>query len=116
MTAAGAAGLVLSTRALDTDAACSVIARPRLLRILRDADAVRVLGKCYREMTPSEDDVRVLEHSIVGTSGALPASLSAEIDARVQCDFAEGRTVTLDGWVLALTEARQCALFSLMPA
>jgi hypothetical protein len=35
------------------------------------------------------------------------------VDTAVQRDFAAGRTVMLDGWVLAVTEARQCALFSL---
>jgi hypothetical protein len=33
----------------------------------------------------------------------------------IQRDFAEGRTVLLDGWVLSVTEARQCALYSLLP-
>ena len=28
----------------------------------------------------------------------------------------QGRTVVVDGWVLAVTEARQAALFSLTPA
>ena len=35
---------------------------------------------------------------------------------QVRDDFANGRTVLVNGWVLAVTEARQCALFSLAPA
>jgi len=38
------------------------------------------------------------------------------VNEQVQLDFARGRTVMLNGWVLSVTEARQCALFSLLPA
>jgi hypothetical protein len=34
----------------------------------------------------------------------------------VRGDFAHGRTVIVDGWILSVTEARQCALFSLLAA
>jgi hypothetical protein len=34
----------------------------------------------------------------------------------VRDDFASGRTVVVDGWVLSAIEARQCALFSLASA
>jgi len=37
-------------------------------------------------------------------------------DAQIRGDFAAGRTVVIDGWVLSVTEARQAALFSLTPA
>jgi hypothetical protein len=36
------------------------------------------------------------------------------IDRQVTDDFAAGRTAVVDGWVLSVTEARQCALFSLL--
>jgi len=36
------------------------------------------------------------------------------IAAMVRRDFETGRTVLVNGWVLAATEARQCALFSLL--
>ena len=35
---------------------------------------------------------------------------------QVRRDFAEGRTVEVQGWVLSVTEARQCALYSLVRA
>jgi hypothetical protein len=40
----------------------------------------------------------------------------ARLDSRalVARDFADGHTVLVDGWVLSVTEARQCALFSLL--
>jgi hypothetical protein len=34
----------------------------------------------------------------------------------VRRDFTEGHTVEVQGWVLSITEARQCALYSLARA
>jgi len=35
------------------------------------------------------------------------------LDQKVKQDFETGNTVLVKGWVLSVTEARQCALFSL---
>jgi hypothetical protein len=108
--AAGAAGLVLPAGAR-ADVAGAALARPRLLEILRDERMVRELGQRYRENAPAENEARALADAIVRDAGA-----AAWVNDRVQRDFAEGRTVTLNGWVLSVTEARQCALFSLLAA
>jgi hypothetical protein len=45
----------------------------------------------------------------------LPDSrIRDQLDQLVLADFARGDTVLLDGWLLARTEARQCALCSLL--
>ena len=46
----------------------------------------------------------------------LPWARHRSIAQQVRDDFAAGRTVVVDGWVLSATEARQCALFSLASA
>jgi len=38
------------------------------------------------------------------------------IDDRIRDDFGAGRTVVVDGWLLSVTEARQCALYSTLGA
>jgi hypothetical protein len=38
------------------------------------------------------------------------------LDSRVEQDFKTGKTVTAGGWVLSVTEARQCALYSILNA
>ena len=38
------------------------------------------------------------------------AQMRQRLARQIQADFAAGRTVRLDGWVVALTEARLCAL------
>jgi hypothetical protein len=111
MAAAGAAGFVRPATAR-SELVVSPLAHPRLLEILRDERVVRELGARYRELVPDENDARSLAEAIGGTGGAA----RSQLDDRVQRDFADGRTVTLNGWVLSVTEARQCALRSLLPA
>jgi hypothetical protein len=38
---------------------------------------------------------------------------SEQITGKIKADFAAGRTITLEGWVISITEARQCALNSI---
>jgi hypothetical protein len=63
---------------------------------------VREIGRSYRASS-GERDPATLRHSIDASPG-------------VQDDFANGRTVIVNGWVLARTEARQCALFDALHA
>ncbi|MEX0821751.1 MAG: hypothetical protein WD021_06365 [Rhodothermales bacterium] len=92
------------------------LAEPGLLHILRDRESVRAIGASYRRTVPFEDDVHVLAAQITGDmkrSGGSAAN-QADIEKQVRRDFDRGRTVQIDGWVLSRTEARQCALFSLI--
>jgi hypothetical protein len=93
------------------------LATPRLLDVLRDEAIVRDLGRRYLERFPDEDGPHTLAEAILAdtrTTDTMP--FPAWIANRVQRDFAEGRTVTLNGWILSVTEARQCALYSLLNA
>ena len=83
------------------------LAHPELLSAI-GPDAVRDIGREYRVLASSESD-----------RAALLAALHnarTSADAMVHDDFIAGRTVVVRGWVLSLTEARQCALFSLLGA
>lgn len=91
----------------------SALGQPQLLLAL-GPDAVRRLGEQYLRSVPSESDATRLEAAI---RGSLP--WSARIGLRhpslanqVREDFDVDRTVVVDGWLLSLTEARQCALYS----
>jgi hypothetical protein len=116
MAATGAAGLVWPATARDGEhLPWLTLATPHLLDVLRDERLVRDLGVRYREMVPAEDNARVLAQAILATSSAMdPVPLHARVNDRVQREFAGGETVTLNGWILSITEARQCALFSLL--
>jgi hypothetical protein len=60
-----------------------------------------------------QDDLR---GSVCGelADDSVARSFQTRVDRRVQADFDQGRTVMLRGWILSQTEARQCALFSLL--
>ena len=113
-----AAGVVATVTATACGEDPHSLARPELLDML-GPDRARILGARYRQMVPSENDADALRAAIElgGRSsprrfGVLPPSVTDQ----VRRDFAEGRTVVVQGWVLSVTEARQCALFSLASA
>jgi hypothetical protein len=116
MAAAGAAGFVLPATARDEEAFPAItLAYPHLLEILRDEQVVCDLGRRYREIVPAENNADALTHAIVSEPHTMPrVPLHARVKEQVQRDFTDGRTVTLNGWVLSVTEARQCALYSLL--
>jgi large subunit ribosomal protein L4 len=57
-----------------------------------------------------------LRAALSDTSRPKIPGFHASVDDKIRDDFAAGRTVLIDGWVLSLTEARQSALFSLTNA
>jgi hypothetical protein len=90
--------------------------RPQLLAML-GPERVHQLGTDYRASTPSEDSAGALRAALSSGHGPrIPFIKSGSLDDQIRDDFATGRTVVVDGWVLSLTEARQAALFSLTPA
>lgn len=90
------------------------LARPALLSMLGDPGRVRELGRRYRAAVPAEDDREALVAALQSELGSGPPfTVDSRLEEQVRADFAAGRTVTLKGWVLSRTEARQCALFSL---
>ncbi|MFN2399700.1 MAG: hypothetical protein ABR543_13840 [Gemmatimonadaceae bacterium] len=88
---------------------------PQLLDMLGE-EQVRELGAHYRAAVPNENSAKALRAAISDTRRQrFPLSWiwRVSIERQVRDDFAAGRTVLVDGWVLSATEARQCALFSL---
>jgi hypothetical protein len=84
------------------------LAQPDLLSII-GPQAVRKIGVRYRALVPTENDAHALYAAILA---ARPWRSS--IARLVEQDFAVGRTMVLQGWVVSVTEARQSALFSLL--
>jgi hypothetical protein len=91
------------------------LARPALIDVLGDS-VVREIGTRYRSAVPREGDAAALKAAILGPPGGglrLPWAERPPLAERVRDDFAAGRTVLVNGWLLSVTEARQCALYSL---
>ncbi len=109
--------LVLSMPLLDS---CSKpednpLALPLFFSHIADVKTITEAGLAYRKANRGEDDRTELAKILSGneTSGDKKA-IEAALDNRVKQDFQTNKTVTVSGWVLSLTEARQCALFSIL--
>jgi hypothetical protein len=101
--------------ALAAERSPDAFATPRLLGFLGE-ERVRELGARYRELVPAENDIATLTRTMVEDGIASPAGardVRGRINEQVQRDFAVGRTIRVHGWILSVTEARQCALRSL---
>ena len=111
----------LGVVAIAADVACSqradsALDQPALIAVL-GADRVRQLGERYRAQTPSEGNAESLRAAIGKDRGwRIPFLGNESIASQIEDDFEHDRTVLVDGWVLAVTEARQAALFSLARA
>jgi hypothetical protein len=91
---------IVTRRALSAAFLLPLAARPASATALfSHLPSARVIGAAYIRSHPA-DDFDISE---------LPPDRPA-IAARVRDDFANGRIVTVDGWMLSITEARLCAL------
>lgn len=108
MVSSGCYGEHAETDALD---------RPNLLEML-GSERVRSLGTRYLATAPGENSAQALRAAISErrSSPLHVAWARTSVEDAVREDFSDGRTVIIDGWILSLTEARQCALFALAPA
>lgn len=88
-------------------------------RLIRRRESAERIGRRYLAMLPADTDrSRLLAMSPV-LGGALQAiqhrpEVAAGLLRRgINDDFRRADTVTVDGWVLAATEARLCAVIAL---
>ena len=116
--AAGAPFLNCSSPDVELDKKLAV---PQILSQLQDQKTINAIGKAYGAANPVEYSEKKLEDKLVKNSkgGHFSSASSAQeivasLDKSIQYDFESNNTIILEGWVLSLTEARQCALFSLI--
>jgi hypothetical protein len=92
------------------------LAQPDLLSIL-GPEVVRKIGLQYRELVPAENQVQALHAAILAArpwTSRIPWFPRSRVVEMVAEDFARGRTIVVQGWVLSATEARQSALVSFL--
>lgn len=71
------------------------------------------IGTAYRRAVPAEESAAALRLAVeraVDDAARWPWSARPSVEAVVASEFTAGDTVVADGWVLARTEARLCAL------
>ncbi len=117
MAALGAVGATLGAAGDAAAMPVRTLAAPGLLTLLGCERMVLQIGEQYRQLVPDEDDAKVLMQALLLPSQrGLASGPGADLAELIRQDFSHGRTVMVDGWILARTEARQCALYSLHAA
>ena len=104
------AGSALAFSGASLLAARSLSVKPPegLQELFGDESRIRMLGETYLSDNAKEREIAVLQNLTVSVNN--PALTSAAI----RRDFELANVVTVDGWVLSRTEARHCALFSIL--
>ena len=96
----------------------------RLSGILRHRASAERIGRAYLQAHPAEARIEGLVAGLTAGWGEDPPwlgqagcrELRARLQAQVRADFAARRTVSVRGWVLALSEARLFGLAALSAA
>jgi hypothetical protein len=106
----------------DPESLTKTLGTPDLLASLLDDKTVREIGSAYRLRVSDEAAQDKLVAALLASVGgnqnqsnseADRARLAQQLNKVVRDDFANGQIITIKGWVLSQTEARQCALYSL---
>ena len=97
-----------------------------VLAMFSDPVSAAVVGQQYLNRFPDEANADRLVQLLERRGRAAPGSadggsvthlsesgFAGDLQAAVRLDFQEGRTIDLDGWILARTELRLCALAAL---
>lgn len=105
----GAAGLALASWWLVNfirDLFISPVSKPDALALILSDKDLRSIGESYRDDFPAEANEDILLEKLLNDN-------TGELSDRIRKDFESGNVVVINGWVLAVTEARQCALYSI---
>ena len=96
--------------------------RPDFLSQICDEKMINDLGIEYRKMYPKLDNKDKLVKQLMNNESGEDIKSTMESDEietilenKIVNDFKQLNTVIVKGWVLSVTEAQQCALFSLTP-
>ena len=90
-----------------------ILATPSLLSNIWDNHTIAETGKEYLSAVAGENSEATLAELISNQTSSNPFMLKEELNQLIVEEFKQDRIVMIDGWLLSVTEARQCALFSL---
>ena len=95
-----------------------VEAQPLFFSHLADVKTIIATGVAYRKEHIEEDNKSKLAELLLANSALQSSSddkaIRSMLENKVENDFKTGKIAVVKGWVLSLTEARQCALFSIL--
>ena len=106
-----------ATAVLAMDRSAGAALTPVLATLFKDPQAAAAVGRRYLALYPEEADAGRLAESLFDeatASRATAEALRAALSRQRQRDFRDGKVVVVDGWLLARSEARACALSVLL--
>lgn len=86
--------------------------QPQVLASICGNEKLLELGLKYRELT-NENNEDFFKEFLLKDIPNNNVAIGPYLAQKVRTDFQEGRTIMLDGWLLSITEAHQCALMSI---
>ena len=92
---------------------------PKILGNFCSDEDIREIGMDYRKRVPEEaDKQKLVELLLKNDSGKQVKStdiheVSDWLDEKTDREFKDDNTLVVAGWVVSVTEARQCALYTL---
>jgi hypothetical protein len=94
-----------------------ILGKPEELAQICDLKTLKEIGMAYRGQTGSEMDADKLANLLLTDSSGNPVSSESDqsfiqslMREKIEHDFETGNIVIVKGWILSVTEARQCAL------
>jgi hypothetical protein len=91
--------------------------RPDFLSQALDKGMLEEIGKAYLRKNPEENTAELLAGRLMknhpGMEHMDKDALASFFRKEISADFLNDRTLVISGWVLSVTEARQCALFQI---
>jgi len=98
----------------------NLLEKPAALSQICDLRTIRDIGMAYTLQAPVEAKAEKLETLLMTDSAGKPVSpdvnasiIQTLLEGKIKHDFETDNTVIVKGWVLAVTEARQCSLLFL---
>jgi hypothetical protein len=92
--------------------------QPFFFSHLADIKTIIATGLAYRKTHREEDNKNKLAELLLANSPLQSSSddkaIQSMLNNKVENDFKTGKIAVVKGWVLSLTEARECALFSIL--
>ena len=96
------------------------LSQPNALLHICDAKTIHAIGEAYQRQATNENDKATLvklltpgSDGLVTHEGKNNEAITALLNKKVGQDFQQQKIVIVDGWILSVTEARQCALYSI---
>lgn len=90
-----------------------LLAHPQSLSLIWENESIKAIGNKYRTQVPEEKNVRSLVNLLMEDISGNKPLLTESLEQKIKTDFKTKKTVMVNGWVLSVSEARQCALYSL---